>query len=598
MPAHPPRALRLLRIDDDLHGGLDVVGAPQYPAQKVFRHLDTVSVHTEQGPLAGIDCWSTAITFWSNYEDIGPIDLIVSDVRFLDKTSPLARLTVDGPPLPLPTGLSHFKPFAAIARASGRPLGIGLHTKDPTIWERFWRNPDREGDVNLRFMSLLAAHEIGELAAIMGEADELMGTDAEACWDWLQKFAVDKPIYECAVPIALSQYRRGLSNTHVLPVDWRALLAWCTNMREAATSSGEGVGPLLSVENDPGIVIFGDDGRRDAISIRSIFADVPPGKQGFDFDLVSLPARSFTLGDDDSYFELDGEGYPKIGALVMKLGSLAHDYEKALEILAYFPELPEGDVDLKLTDVKSQLRATNLATALAILLQDVRREHIVSEEWSTFYQSQEWDPSTNMFTGQESLNINIKGYLERILKAWKHNDVWHIADVVTYFHCSDVSIDPDQGNPPSANFCLELLRELGLATRAPNTDSYSRTNQSFSPGALPPFPKTPPRGFFSHSRLGKAYSFDEIGLNDPSKILRILFGYESFSEGPQKSGNAVLERQIGQAFGWVNSDGTKFLEAFREGRAPEWLKELCRDYARDPSHLNWADPARWPKSIR
>src|ERR1035437_3200630 len=111
-----PRNLRLLQIDVELPG----------PRSVAF--IDTVTINGVSKP--GIDRWEVAIEFWNGFEASERIDLITADVRFTaDHTSPLWYDETFRNPndaereeFLIPTGLSHVKPFAAIARATGRPI--------------------------------------------------------------------------------------------------------------------------------------------------------------------------------------------------------------------------------------------------------------------------------------------------------------------------------------------------------------------------------------------------------------------------------------------------------------------------------------------
>lgn len=589
-PTIGPRRLRLLRIDDDLNPGNSPT--PQAAEQEAPTHLETVFVKDGDSILAGIGSWATAIQFWKEFNSIGQIDLIVSDVKFKDETSPLNALASQGERLPLPTGMSHFKAFAAIARAKGTTLGIGLHTKDATIWEEYSKSPDP----SLRFMSLLAAHEIGELAAIIGEADGIPGAGVEACWSWLRQYTVDKPNFRQAIPTALSHYRRRIREMLMLPSDWRALVSWCGRMQAAANDPGAKADLFLTDESDPGFSLLRADGTKDTIFVRSLYADVPLGRQGFAFDLVPLPAECFALGEDENFSELDQKGNPKIGALVTVCGDLARAYEDCLKILESFPVPAQGELNCKLTDVKKRLRASNLAAAIAVILQDVRRESALFVQWQRFYSECEWDPEHDRFSGNDAIGKRaIKDWLRMISKKLAREGSVTDLEVVEWFRVAGVPEDPDQKQRPGAVRCLRLLQNMEVAKYLKGQNRYV-SGRPFSDDDVPELPDTPPAGFFAHSELGKAFSLDGSQPNDPSRTLRILFGHDKVLEsGQAPAADSVLERQLGQAFGLSNKAATKFLESFREGHSYPWLKALCRDYARD--ELGWTDTATWPKSL-
>lgn len=584
-----PRRLRLLRIDDDITPGQIADPPPQYLDQEAPEHLETVFVREGDVPVAGIRSWANAIQFWQKYDAAQRIDLIVSDVKFLDVTSPLNSLATGDSLLPLPTGISHFKAFAAIARANGAVLGIGLHTKDAGIWDTYFRSKEQ----NLRFMSLLAAHEIGELAAIMGYAEDLAAAGAEGCWAWLRQFTVDKPNFRQAVPRALSEYRRRLKTVLMPPGDWQELVKWCGRMETSAANPDNLATLLLTEKEDPGFPILTADGSRDIVSLRSLFADVPLGIQGFSFDIDGLPRRCFSLEQNELFFELD-EGYPRIGALVAACGDLTHAYQDALKILQRFPVWAKGAVKGKLTETKAQLDVSPLAVALAILLQEIRCEHALFVEWTRFYATYEWDHENDKFLDNEAQDSRtLQGWLSKASNLLKAGPVRSL-DVVDMFHEAGACGDPDNFKHDGAVRCLKLLESLGVAEFDSRSNAYRKGDHDFAIQSVPEFPNPPPEDFFKHCELGLAFSLDRKKKMDPSRTLRILFGHDV--AGKKASGDAVLERQLGQALGLGEEAATSFLKAFRKGDSPRWLKEVCREFAREV--LQWKNSASWPRSLR
>ena len=122
----PARNLMALSIDDDSDGSL-IKGINPYE----FEFDGIVRWR--------IDKWATALKLWSRSRVSSAPDLILGDVLFeCDKTTPFARavsalrgeaetVAID---TPIPTGLSHLKPFAALARASGKPIGIAVKSSN------------------------------------------------------------------------------------------------------------------------------------------------------------------------------------------------------------------------------------------------------------------------------------------------------------------------------------------------------------------------------------------------------------------------------------------------------------------------------------
>src|ERR1700731_2196757 len=150
------RNLKLLQIDDDL-----------LQPRQASEFIDAVYVgNTDK---FGINDWRASIEFWIQFNEDVRIDLVTADIRFTaDRTTPLLYDQIfrkgeepqQSGEFLIPTGLSHLKPFAAIARAGGRPLGVAIHTADVLGWKA------RRASANAaaRVMANLAAHEIGELA--------------------------------------------------------------------------------------------------------------------------------------------------------------------------------------------------------------------------------------------------------------------------------------------------------------------------------------------------------------------------------------------------------------------------------------------------
>lgn len=568
-----PRELRLLRIDDDIAPGNPADLPLQHREQMAPAHLQTVFVNSGRQCLAGIRSWASALDFWRDFKPADQIDLIVSDVKFLDDTSPLSRIADSNERIPMPTGLSHFKAFAAIARAKGSALGIGIHTSDASIWAQNCRT----GDAKLRFMSLLAAHEIGELAAILGEPLDLADGGAEACWSWLRRLTMNSSDFQKAIPVALREYRRRLAAVKMLPSDWRALSAWCQRM---ANTAANGMGACLSQQIDCGLPIVDVNGKRDVVSLRSLFADTPLKIRGLDFELEPLPARCFALEADDRFYELDEDGYPRIGSLIRACGSLEGDYAAAIELLTDFPPIASETPQARLTTAKKHRKASPLAVALAVLLGDLRREYTLFSEWKRLYLECQWDAIEDAFVDSHGGEDTLAFYTASVARLLKEGVT--LDDV-----CERLSSIGKDG----AKRCLSLLVSMKTAEFSPCDRLYTSGSKTFSRNLVPPFPNPPPANFFDISSLGIAFSSGGKSLNDPSRTMRILFGHDS---GQAESvDNAVLSRQIRPAFGMESDpEATAFLDDFREGRAPEWLKALCREFLRD--ELGWVE-SEWPQ---
>lgn len=613
-----PRNLKVLRIDDDLDAGGNPA-APRYAAQRAPRHLDSIELDQAGQRVPGIRSWKDAILFWEQYNQAQSIDLIIADVRFDDHTTPLVNLAVDGNRLPLPTGISHFKAFAALARAHGRPIGVGMHTKEAQVWRNYAKAKGRD----LQYVAMLAAHEIGELAGILGETGDFVRRDAEDCWAWLEKRTITSDDFRKAIPPALTQFRSKLRNFRLMPKDYEALVAWCARME--ASCAQDGCATLrLTNQEDQGFPITGTDGTRDVISFRSLFADCLLERTKFLFEKEGLPRASYELKEDPDFYKLD-EGFPRIGALIYQCGQFGRAYSNAKNILAQFPPVPSQIPSLKLSKVRSDLHAGTLDTALAILLQDVARDHAVQSAWRNLYCHYEWHPLQDAFrqsatdetstlqfwvnrvgaalSRQHSISHETimqlfeDGGYDRTNTDWPEGFIKNTLAVTNddiFVHAESL---PDQVDDQASNVtkqrqgwpgtrrCIEALSSLGVVRRDRNKRAYVPI-QKLSTNRIPPCPSEPPHGFFLLSELGEAYG-DGEALYAPQATLRALFGY------PRTDYNDIIQRTVGDAFGF---DGMGFLNAFRKGRPPvSWVKALCRDYARD--ELGWTDEGTWPVSL-
>src|SRR6266498_120905 len=108
-----PRNLTILRLNDDL--------LPASRENAPFGGIDVIRFNSDhQTELSAITSWRAALMFWSSFGSDRPPDLVVADVNFeKDSTTPLHP--EDAPDTQIPTGLSHLKPIAALARALAQP---------------------------------------------------------------------------------------------------------------------------------------------------------------------------------------------------------------------------------------------------------------------------------------------------------------------------------------------------------------------------------------------------------------------------------------------------------------------------------------------
>ncbi len=344
-----------------------------------------------------IRTWFMALNFWARYKGDALPDLVVADVCFdKDHTSPLSRPRY-AEPNPLPTGLTHLKPLSVLARVGGRVIGIGIYTGNQTLWERLTHSSAPQDQC----MGYLAAHELGELAAILGEKSlvaEVVETGSlDPLWKWLYN-STGSSVTE-AVKIALSNYRKRLltiaspadgelPQVFVMPDDFAAAMCWC----EARARNAESPAPIAG-EGDHGLTLTYKDGTRDSILISSLFSDVDDLStrllSGHCFDTAPGPA-----GAEEELEEKDRKGQPFIGRFLSRLGTLRAAYDEAVRIVENFPALPPESQDGpgKLGDYLTRKGDDPLVAGLVIVFQLARIEKAVFDLWEKYYSSYLWDP--------------------------------------------------------------------------------------------------------------------------------------------------------------------------------------------------------------
>jgi hypothetical protein len=381
-----PRKLRLLIVDDELRPSLTGYMIP-----------DLLSLWYPGEGIPGITSWQAAIQFWKSFQGGVIPDLVVADVRFVnDDTSPLSRLFKYPEVNNIPTGLSHLKTFAVLARALRLPLGVGIRTMDPSLWRKQIESSKYED----KAMGLLAAHEAGELASILGDELQLGSFEdcqhIDTCLEWLRNRS--GTIFELGLKMALRDYRRrlfllltspGVSNVFVRPSHYAELMGWCHRM--------EADPQPLAARNDFGLELTYHNGKRDVISLASLFSD---------YDRIAtraLDPSSFTVEGENSLnrsnvkepWKLDDSGRPAIGAFLKPLGSLHAALNDAAEALREYQisyPLPDTYKPPTLAAIKKRSRHSSLTAALAILLQYVRIAQRKVEEWEDRFGVYAWEP--------------------------------------------------------------------------------------------------------------------------------------------------------------------------------------------------------------
>jgi hypothetical protein len=586
-----PRNLLVLRVDDDLPIGLPSEPYPvNFANQLPPPFLDPILLETRLGPTLGMKNWASAIGYWKAFQENLTADLIVSDVQFIDPTSPLVALSSGEEPLKTPSGLGHFKLFALMARMRGGPIGVALHTADPQQWQV----GAESHDPIIRAMSYMAAHEIGELAALVGDAEDLPQGGAAACWAWLQDRTAKSRNHRDAVPIALRGYRKQLRDAKILPADWAALVSWCGGMVLRCQANPKGL-TALTEEDDKGIAILRPDGVRDLISMRSIFADVPLLKHGLDFDYPCLPEECFDLVKSADFDALTPARLPKIGGLVAACDGLHDAYLNASRILEHFPCLDTSPK--RLANVGGALGAGKLAIGLALLFLEVRVEYHMVKAWERLYESASWAPETDAFVDEDGEPLRF--WLQAVYRRARGDGPIDLDDVAEVLKGKRGLAVSQKSFTAGAIRCVELLKSIGSLSEIPGEGLYEAVggragdlgagdwNGDVSTLPVPSKPLEPPANFYKKAGFGPAFFTSDGKIRDWAGIRLALSGYNNYSVG--------VTRIVDDAFSDGAEHAVAFLQSFTAGEAPVWIKELCRTFANDEG---WTDARTWAVSFR
>jgi hypothetical protein len=612
-----PRKLGLLIIDDELS-----------ISPRGYRVPGSISTWSPGGDnLPGIDSWHTALRFWSSFGGGEVPDLVVADVRFiLDRTTPLSML-FKPQDNNIPTGLSHLKTFAVLSRALGLPLGVGARTMDPTLWadQITAKEPEK------RAMGYLAVHEIGELAAILGDGDEILngGPDKQQhirnCLRWLRVNSATE--FEDGLRKAVRDYRRRLfklltapevPNVFVRPGHYAELLGWCRRMRENPQP--------LDAEHDIGLELTYYNGRRDLISLASLFAD---------FDKITTRALGASAFSDDGQvvaepWKLDDDGRPRIGAFLRQLGcSLKKACDWAAEaVRAYqvsFPP-PKNYHPPKLAALKNRDGYSPLAAGLTVLFQFVRIEQQRVEQWEHSFANDSWSHRKLQFiSGKIAPGDSLKRRLQKLADLTRRyssarisegeDAVFTRADLFDEFptewlddpskeRAEEIDVDRGDHNKEWVKWHFDRLVDAGVLEYglAGGEDCY-KLNPAWLKGRPelnpPPAPRRLPRvvdaaqGAKSSEREPGRMQWLKTSLGYPiddyNSVERALF--VAFGGGDVRSD---LEQEAEKANAYAKA-GRPILKSLVNLDPPFFLIEFCRGYAAD--YLKWP-ASKWPEWLR
>jgi hypothetical protein len=83
----------------------------------------------------------------------------------------------------------------------------------------------------------------------------------------------------------------------------------------------------------------------------------------------------------------------------------------------------------------------------------------------------------------------------------------------------------------------------------------------------------------------------DVRSQEAGPFLRDVFGYG----GPIPNDNQI-GRFVAEALGLETRMGREFLSNFRDGTAPTWIREICREYA--TTKLLWPRSDSWPRALK
>jgi hypothetical protein len=598
------RNLRVIRIDDT--AGSLVPDDKYFPIEGdgvVRRPLDLVTYKVKDKIGLGINGLAAARMFWLQFKPAFVPDIVLGDINFEhDEGSPLQAWGREAKSS-IPNGLMHCKPFAAMARVTGRPLSVMLHTADKGHWSRMLTGVGAQDD-RRRVFALLAAQEAMEVAAILG--DPIPGAsryNLDPVWEWLGDRTQSTP--SAALKMAIVDYRRRLTvalrskgeNESVLRLrvgfyEWRLLLDWCQGMRN---------GPkVLKDEADIGLPLLYPDGSHDRISFASLFADVR------DVTTKTLPATCFELIRIAEPWDLKN-GLPQVGALIAECGEVGEATTAAGKSLRLLPlSLEPLQINIR------RLLEDTLALGFAVLFRALEIYRSDEDRWERIWTEGHWHPGklaevedASDYRWAKPVGQWVK-LVERALRAVASEDggvdllaggeefveVEAVAEKFAAMAPSEVRRDL---TAVGVSRHLEFLCEMGLAESriSPSGGAVYRILGSQEKSEVPQRPVRPSAGStclnWSSDNLSVSlrdslgFGSRGPGVND-NAIGQIL--HDAFVGGIEDSSPSANERA---------KSGREFLERFRSGDSPAWIQETCRSYCQEV--LRWNDERYWPRCI-
>lgn len=571
-----PRPLRILVIDDraDHFKEADFVAG---------QRLESVSYTHDGATCFQISSLSTLCSYWQTAQAGNYPDIIISDIKFdEDTSSPLQAASRPGVNADIPTGLSHAKAFAAVSRATAKPMSIHIYSQDPGFWQA---RANQENDIVAKVFSLIAAQEIAELSALLGQRlQNFSNMNITPAWEWIEN-NVSRAATEARAK-ALAGFRQsficgvrqqcepGGSAAAVqirIPHKHASLLReWCERMKAEPK-------PITPGRNDPGIKFVAENDELDCIEISSFFADVrriasrEQRAECFDTKPVS---------DGDVWNLSNGE--PRIGALIAEFYDSTKDFRDAIFCLKQLP-LKVETLSMKLTDIE----VSKFAKGLAILFRDIEIEHAKSLYWASCWTQKPWNP---ILQQPADLDTSPDAYMNfPTLGGW-------VQIIAKLAYDAREGIQPEDDDDHWIEDVLEsvngkLSRDLKITKESLFwhlniiDDQYEFWAKQ-DPTSLDKIPSMPPSFTWPCSEANKLE--DSLGFGKKGPVVARQRNYNS------------VGRLIFDAFGRgeLSGDakaGRELLTQFRDGQMPSNLKSYCREYCLE--ELGWIDQRQWPFSL-
>jgi hypothetical protein len=461
-------------------------------------------------------------------------------------------------------------------------------------------------------MGYLAMHEIGELAAILGDGKAILGDTDEKqqhidnCRAWLRQNS--ETAFEEGLRKAVRDYRRSLFKSltraerpsiFIRPPYYAELMGWCERMRNEPR-------PLDS-EHDIGLELTYHNGHRDTLSLASIFAD---------YDKIAdkeLDPSSFATDGSriPEPWALDDDARPRIGIYLERLGSLNEACDAAAQAVSIYEAaspLPENYVPKTLAALKTDCGYSDLTLGLIVLFQFVRIEQSKVEKWEDSFVHDGWDAKNLRFVSSadreppDSLLRTLQKLVILIRKLEPELDDhkftrFFLFDEFPSGWVTKITVDRGEHDATWVKWHFKRLVEAGILDCGIEsgeeqymlTPAWRKSTQSLSA------PVPAPRRFPS---VASASSNGQ--LKEPNRVqqLKLSLGYA-------KDDFNSVERVLADAFGGLSGKKGTGNERVKVGRAilnnfegptlPFFLLDLCRQYA--ARHRAWP-PEKWPVWMR